>query len=67
MDRDFLKIMKDRYQGGPVGLDAIAAALNEEKSTLEDVYEPYLVYRGFVLRTARGRMLSDLGKNHLDN
>ena len=67
MDRDFLKILKDRYQGGPVGLDAIAAALNEEKSTLEDVYEPYLVYRGFVLRTARGRMLSDLGKNHLDN
>jgi Holliday junction DNA helicase RuvB len=67
MDRDFLKIMKDRYQGGPVGLDAIAAALNEEKSTLEDVYEPYLVYRGFVLRTARGRMLSDLGKKHLDN
>ena len=66
MDRDFLRIMKERYQGGPVGLEAIAAALNEERSTLEDVYEPYLVYRGFILRTARGRMLSELGKSHLD-
>ncbi|WP_397602022.1 Holliday junction branch migration DNA helicase RuvB [Silvanigrella sp.] len=67
MDREFLKIMSDRYQGGPVGLDAISAALNEEKSTLEDVYEPYLVYRGFILRTARGRMLSESGKKHLQN
>lgn len=67
MDREFLKIMRDRYQGGPVGLDAISAALNEEKSTLEDVYEPYLVYRGFILRTARGRMLSNTGKKHLEN
>ncbi len=67
MDREFLKIMQERYQGGPVGLDAISAALNEEKSTLEDVYEPYLVYRGFILRTARGRMLSESGKKHLQN
>ncbi|WP_222435638.1 Holliday junction branch migration DNA helicase RuvB [Fluviispira vulneris] len=65
MDRDFLRIMHERYNGGPVGLEAISAALNEEKSTLEDVYEPYLVYRGFILRTARGRMLSPLGKEHL--
>ena len=67
MDREFLKIMQDRYQGGPVGLDAISAALNEEKSTLEDVYEPYLVYKGFILRTARGRLLSETGKKHLQN
>lgn len=67
MDREFLKIMHERYQGGPVGLDAISAALNEEKSTLEDVYEPYLVYRGFILRTARGRILSESGKKHLLN
>lgn len=66
MDREFLQIMLDRYSGGPVGLEAIAAALNEEKSTLEDVYEPYLVYRGFVLRSARGRILSELGKKHLE-
>lgn len=66
MDRDFLTIMLERYAGGPVGLEAIAAALNEEKSTLEDVYEPYLVYRGFVLRSARGRVLSTTGKSHLE-
>ena len=66
MDRDFLQVMHERYSGGPVGLDAVAAALNEEKSTLEDVYEPYLVYRGFILRSARGRILSELGKFHLN-
>ncbi|RDB35548.1 MAG: Holliday junction branch migration DNA helicase RuvB [Spirobacillus cienkowskii] len=65
MDREFLKIMQTRYQGGPVGLEAIAATLNEEKTTLEDVYEPYLVFKGFILRTARGRVLSESGHNHL--
>jgi len=67
MDRDFLRIMQDRYEGGPVGLEAIAAALNEEKSTLEDVFEPYLVFKGFVLRTARGRVLSSMAKEHLSH
>lgn len=65
MDREFLRIIKDRYDGGPVGLEAVAAALNEEKSTLEDVYEPYLVFKGFILRTARGRALSKDGQEHL--
>lgn len=65
MDREFLKMIRDRYDGGPVGLEAVAAALNEEKSTLEDVYEPYLVFKGFLLRTARGRVLSKDGKEHL--
>lgn len=65
MDRDFLRTILERYDGGPVGLEAIAAALNEEKTTLEDVYEPYLVFRGFILRTARGRVLSKEGKEHL--
>lgn len=65
MDREFLSIMEHRYDGGPVGLEAIAAALNEEKNTLEDVYEPYLVYRGFVLRSSRGRMLSEAGRKHI--
>ncbi|WP_338634785.1 Holliday junction branch migration DNA helicase RuvB [Spirobacillus cienkowskii] len=65
MDREFLKVMQTRYQGGPVGLEAIAATLNEEKTTLEDVYEPYLVFKGFILRTARGRVLSESGHNHL--
>ena len=65
MDRDFLRVMRDRYDGGPVGLESIAAALHEEKSTLEDVYEPYLVAIGFVHRTPRGRQLSNLGTAHL--
>ena len=65
MDREFLSIIENRYDGGPVGLEAIAAALNEERNTLEDVYEPYLVYRGFVLRTSRGRTISEMGKKHL--
>ena len=65
MDREFLKVMRDRHDGGPVGLESIAAALHEEKSTLEDVYEPYLVAVGFVNRTPRGRQLSNMGVNHL--
>lgn len=65
MDREFLLTIEERYEGGPAGMEAIAAALNEEKSTLEDVYEPYLVYRGFVLRTSRGRTISELGRKHL--
>jgi Holliday junction DNA helicase RuvB len=65
MDREFLKVMRDRHEGGPVGLESIAAALHEEKTTLEDVYEPYLVSIGFVNRTPRGRQLSQLALNHL--
>ena len=65
MDREFLKVIHERYQGGPVGLEAIASALNEERQTLEDVYEPYLVYVGFILRTPRGRSLSGQAKDHL--
>lgn len=65
MDREFLKVMRDRHDGGPVGLESIAAALHEEKSTLEDVYEPYLVAIGFINRTPRGRQLSNLGLSHL--
>jgi Holliday junction DNA helicase RuvB len=67
MDREILRIMRDRHDGGPVGLEAVAAALNEERSTLEDVHEPYLVYRGFVVRSQRGRMLSQTGLQHLAN
>jgi len=66
-DREFLITIRDQYQGGPVGLDALAASLNEEKTTLEDVYEPYLVHKGFILRTARGRVLSRKGEEHLAN
>jgi Holliday junction DNA helicase RuvB len=65
MDREFLRIMRDRHDGGPVGLESIAAALHEEKTTLEDVYEPYLVSIGFINRTPRGRTLSASGSTHL--
>lgn len=65
MDREILRIIRDRHDSGPVGLEAVAAALNEERSTLEDVYEPYLVHKGYIVRTARGRMLSQLGTDHL--
>lgn len=65
MDREFLRTMRDRHDGGPVGLEAIAAALHEERTTLEDVYEPYLVSIGFVHRTPRGRQLSSAGSAHL--
>jgi Holliday junction DNA helicase RuvB len=64
-DREFMRIIAERYDGGPVGLDAIAAAMNEERSTLEDVYEPYLIYRGFLARTPRGRSLTREGHGHL--
>jgi Holliday junction DNA helicase RuvB len=64
-DREFLNIILERYEGGPVGLDAVAAALNEERSTLEDVYEPYLIYRGFLARSPRGRVLTPKGCAHL--
>jgi Holliday junction DNA helicase RuvB len=67
MDREILRIMRDRHDGGPVGLEAVAAALNEDRSTLEDVYEPFLVYRGFVVRSPRGRMLSNAGSSHLSH
>jgi len=45
----------EKFRGGPVGVEALAAAVNEEKATLEDVYEPYLIQSGFIERTARGR------------
>ena len=53
------------YNGGPVGLETLAAALGEESVTLEDVYEPYLMQLGFLSRTPRGRCVTDLGYRHL--
>lgn len=55
MDRRLLLVIIDKFEGGPVGLETLAAALNEEKDTLEDVYEPYLIQEGFLDRTPRGR------------
>ncbi len=64
-DRRFLEILIDSYGGGPVGIDTIAATLGEDSNTLEDVYEPFLIQRGFVQRTPRGRMATPAAYKHL--
>lgn len=58
LDREILKVIIQRFDGGPVGIDTIAAAIGEERITIEDVYEPYLIQIGFLNRTQKGRMLS---------
>jgi holliday junction DNA helicase RuvB len=58
LDRKFLATIIERFDGGPVGIDSIAAAIGEERGTLEDVIEPFLIQQGFLVRTARGRMVT---------
>ncbi len=65
LDRDILRLIIERFNGGPVGIDTIAAALGEERITIEDVYEPYLIQIGLLNRTQKGRMASDLAYSHL--
>ncbi len=65
MDRRFLGIIIEHYDGGPVGIDTLAAALSEPRDTLEDVYEPYLLQQGFVGRTPRGRIATRRAYAHL--
>ncbi len=64
-DRLILTTMIQKFQGGPVGLDTLAAAVGEDAGTLEDVYEPYLIMNGFIKRTPRGRMVTQLAHAHL--
>lgn len=64
-DRRMLEILIDHYQGGPVGIDTIAATLGEDSDTLEDVYEPFLIQNGFIQRTPRGRMATPQAYSHL--
>lgn len=64
-DRTMLKTIIDHYGGGPVGLDTLAAAVGEESVTIEDVYEPYLMQIGFLMRTSRGRCVTDAAYLHL--
>ena len=66
VDRQLLRTVQTQYGGGPVGIDALAATLNEDRATLEEVYEPYLVYRGYLARGPRGRLLTNKGVQHLD-
>ncbi|WP_068466571.1 Holliday junction branch migration DNA helicase RuvB [Candidatus Protochlamydia phocaeensis] len=65
MDKKMLQIMVQHYNGGPVGLNAISASIGEEASTIEEVYEPYLILQGLLKRTPRGREVTDLGYQHL--
>lgn len=65
IDRLLLRAMIENYNGGPVGLDTIAAAIGEEAVTIEDVYEPYLMQMGFLARTPRGRKVTPAGYRHL--
>ena len=65
IDRNILLTMIDKFQGGPVGLDTLAAAIGEDAGTIEDVYEPYLIKNGFLTRTPRGRMVTERAYSHL--
>ena len=64
-DRRLLVVMIEKFLGGPVGLDTLAAAIGEDAGTIEDVYEPYLLMNGFIQRTPRGRMVTDHAYRHL--
>jgi len=66
LDRAFLRALANVYDGGPAGIDALAATLGEERDTLEDVVEPYLLQRGFVRRTKRGREITKAACQHLN-
>jgi len=64
MDRRLLLAIMEKFGGGPVGVDSLAAAISEERDTIEDVLEPFLIQQGFMLRTPRGRMVTQLTYDH---
>jgi Holliday junction DNA helicase RuvB len=66
MDRKLLTLIIDQFQGGPVGIETLCASLQEERDTLEELYEPYLLQAGFLARTPRGRVATELAYKHLD-
>jgi Holliday junction DNA helicase RuvB len=65
MDRRLLKVIIDDYEGGPVGVETLAAALGEPRDPIEDVYEPYLLQQGYLGRTPRGRVATKKAFDHL--
>lgn len=67
MDRSYLWVLKNKFAGGPAGIDTMAAALSEERDTIEDVYEPFLIKEGLIRKTPRGREITDLGVEHLNS
>jgi Holliday junction DNA helicase RuvB len=66
MDRKILQTIIEKFDGGPVGLDALSFSISEESQTLEEVYEPFLLQRGFLNRTPRGRVATRLAYQHLN-
>jgi Holliday junction DNA helicase RuvB len=66
MDRRILQLIHSKFGGGPVGVETISAALSEERDTLEEVYEPYLIQEGLLQKTQRGRVVTDLARAHLE-
>jgi Holliday junction DNA helicase RuvB len=65
LDRQLLETVIKKFNGGPVGLDTIATSLSEERETIEDVHEPYLIQIGFLARTSRGRVATELAYRHM--
>ena len=65
VDRELLSAISHKFGGGPVGLSTLAVSLGEEPDTIEDVYEPYLLQLGFLQRTPRGRVITELGREHI--
>jgi holliday junction DNA helicase RuvB len=65
LDRDILRAICEKFSGGPVGLSTLSVAVGEESDTIEDVYEPYLLQQGFIMRTPRGRVATDAAFAHL--
>ena len=65
LDRDYLSLIINKFSAGPVGLDTLSTALGEERLTLEDMVEPFLLQQGFIMRTPRGRVATDLAFSHL--
>lgn len=66
MDREIIKVIYEKFNGGPVGIDTIAAAMSEEKATIEEVYEPYLLQIAFIDRTPRGRVVTEKAIEHIN-
>jgi Holliday junction DNA helicase RuvB len=64
MDRKILLTLIDKFNGGPVGIDNLSSAIGEERTTIEDIYEPYLVQEGYLQRTARGRIATKIAYEH---
>jgi Holliday junction DNA helicase RuvB len=65
MDRRYLSTIAEKFSGGPVGIETMAAALSEPRDAIEDIIEPYLLQQGFLQRTPRGRLLTDAAFRHL--